>query len=141
MTAALVCSLWSTTCSPAQLEVLDEILEVSHAENIDPLYVAAVAWAESRWHADRVSRCGARGPLGLLPVWLSRPICNASGERATLVGCGVRLLRAGVAKCRGLGLLALGWHHTGRCVVDGYARRVWRDFQRARAKAARKVKS
>jgi len=134
MTAAFLCGLWQATCSPAQLEVLDELLEVSDAEKADPILVAAVSWAESRWHADRVSRCGASGPLGVLPVWLSRAVCHGR----TLVRCGVRLLILGRATC-GQWKNVLGWFHTGRCCSDGYARRIWRQYRRATAKAARKV--
>jgi hypothetical protein len=36
---------------------------------------------------------------------------------------------------------ALGWFHSGKCRVDGYARRVWRQYREASAKAARMVKS
>jgi hypothetical protein len=144
MTAAFVCSLWAAHCSPHQLAVLDQLLEVSREEKANPLLVAAVAWAESRWHADRVSKCGARGPLGVLRVWLRRPLCFASiaradGQADALLGCGVLLLKSGFVACRGHAVLALGWYHTGKCRVDGYARRVWRQYQEASRKAARKV--
>jgi hypothetical protein len=140
MTAAFVCSLWAAHCSPHQLAVLDQLLEVSREEKADPLLVAAVAWAESRWHSDRVSRCGAIGPLQVRKVWFRREACRDLEPDQThgVVQCGVRLLSGALQRCT-TALAALGLYHTGRCTVDGYARRVWRQYQEASRKAARKV--
>ena len=134
MTALAICAAFGTVCSPAQVAVVSELLEVSIEEKQDPVLVAAVAWHESRWHADRISKCGARGPLGVLPVWLRRPACAGRG----LVDCGVRLLVLGGEQC-GRRADALGWYHTGRCVVDRYARAVLATYRRAQRWLARKA--
>ena len=141
MTVIALCAAFGATCSPAQVAVLTELLEVSREEKADPVLVAAVAWHESRWHADRVSRCGARGPMGVLPVWLTRPICDAAGTHMageTLVPCGVRLLVQGHRVCGQPRVLALGWYHSGKCRTDRYARAVLATYRRAQRWLARK---
>jgi hypothetical protein len=138
----VLCAAFGVTCTPSQVAVLTELVEVSIEANQDPIFVAAVAYHESRWHADRVSKSGAQGPLGVLPVWLRRPICYVSGRDTagkTLVDCGVRLLIQGVRICGQSRLLALGWYHTGTCRVDRYARVVFASYRRATRYLARKA--
>lgn len=58
----------------------EEILAAAAAQQIDPLFIAAVIQAESGFQANAVSSEGARGLMQLLPstaMWVC-PYCMAS---------------------------------------------------------------
>lgn len=96
--------------------------------------VALVCRAEG-CRADDVGR--VVGPMQIAVRWAETGRACAGlrlREAWDSVECGVRLLAMGRATC-GEWERALGWWHTGKCVSDGYARRImarWRT-------AARKV--
>ena len=90
--------------------------------------VTAVGWHESRWRIDRVSRCGAVGPMQVRPRWARKgQLCEGMDLRSLVGGveCGARLLREGLRLC-GSWPRALGWYSTGRCRETRYARVVMR---------------
>ena len=96
--------------------------------------VALVCQAE-HCRADDVGR--VVGPMQVSLRWAGKGRACAGlrlREAWDSVECGVRLLAMGKQTC-GDWLRGLGWYHSGRCVADGYARRLMARWQRAARKA------
>ena len=104
-------------------------LAVVPAGRVDRDLVRLVCMAE-HCRGDGVGK--VVGPMQISRAW-ERTLCRGLRLREIWdsVECGVRLLVEGSARC-GSAVAALGWFHTGACVDDEYARRIWRQWTRGR---------
>lgn len=109
-----------------ELRALEQAEQLEHAAELAGVPIellAAVAQDESGLDDDRVSRCGARGRMQLLPAsrW-GRAWLEACEERpraceALNVLWGAYALRDALDACGGDPHLALGFYRAGRCVA------------------------
>ena len=61
----------------SRLETCYEVAEVADAFDLDPLLLVSVAWHESRFNNEAVSRAGARGALQVMPkIWCGSQVCD-----------------------------------------------------------------
>ena len=72
-----------------QYEICIEVAAEAHAWGIEPSLAVAIAYEESRFHVDRVSRAGARGPMQVIPKWWCP---NRSAEDCDFLFAGMKAL-------------------------------------------------
>lgn len=67
-------------------------IDAHAAYGIDPVLLVAVAWEESRFRADVVSRVGACGALGVVPRFVRGVSCADLGDVGVAYLTGARVL-------------------------------------------------
>lgn len=72
-----------------QYQVCIKVAAEAHAWGIEPSLAVAVAYEESRFHEDRVSTVGARGPMQVIPKWWCP---NRSPENCDFYFAGLKAL-------------------------------------------------
>ena len=112
------------------------IKAVSEKYDIDPYFVSAVMWQESKFDTRAKSKVGAIGLMQLMPktgIWIMREKLEVMGDRTTLYGaevnieCGVWYLNWLLKKFNEDLTLALAGYNAGPSVA-----RKWKSYPETR---------
>ena len=118
--------------SPAQLEIpadiptsgdkdLDRIIfEVGEREGVDPRFVHAVIWQESKYIIDARSHAGAQGLMQLMPATAKRFGCEDMNDPESNIEAGTKYLGWLLKRFDGNVELALAGYNAGEGAVDKY---------------------
>lgn len=85
---------------------------------VDPRFLHAVIWRESRYNATAKSHAGAQGLMQLMPATARRFGCTNVNDRAANVDAGTRYMRWLLKRFNGDVALALAGYNAGEGAVD-----------------------
>jgi len=118
--------------SPLQLEIpadiptsgdkdLDRIIfEVGEREGVDPRFIHAVIWQESKYDVNAHSHAGAQGLMQLMPATAKRFGCEDINDPESNVEAGTKYLGWLLKRFDGNVELALAGYNAGEGAVDKY---------------------
>ena len=118
--------------SPLQLEIpadiptsgdkdLDRIIfEVGEREGVDPRFIHAVIWQESKYDVNARSHAGAQGLMQLMPATAKRFGCDDINDPESNVEAGTKYLGWLLKRFDGNVELALAGYNAGEGAVDKY---------------------
>ncbi|HEX6047283.1 MAG TPA: lytic transglycosylase domain-containing protein [Pyrinomonadaceae bacterium] len=96
------------------------IFDTAEREGIDPRFVHAVIWQESRYHTDAQSHAGAVGLMQLMPAAAERFGCHDRNDPAQNIEAGTKYLSWLLKRFSGNVELALAGYNAGEGSVDKY---------------------
>ncbi len=96
------------------------IFNAAENEGLDPRFVHAVIWQESKYDANARSPVGAQGLMQLMPATARRFGCNDIGNPAANVAAGTKYLSWLLKRFAGNIELALAAYNAGEGPVDKY---------------------
>jgi len=96
------------------------IFDAAEHEGLDPRFVHAVIWQESRYVVDARSPVGAQGLMQLMPATAQRFGCNDIADPAANIAAGTKYLRWLLKRFDGNIELALAGYNAGEGSVDKY---------------------
>jgi soluble lytic murein transglycosylase-like protein len=118
--------------SPAELDIpadvptsgdkeLDRIIfEVGEREGVDPRFIHAVIWQESKYDRNARSHAGAQGLMQLMPATAKRFGCDDPSDVEANVEAGTKYLGWLLKRFDGNVELALAGYNAGEGAVDKY---------------------
>ena len=118
--------------SPAELEIpadiptsgdknLDRIIfEVGERQGVDPRFIHAVIWQESKYDPNAHSHAGAQGLMQLMPATAKRFGCEDLNDPQANVEAGTKYLGWLLKRFSGNVELALAGYNAGEGAVDKY---------------------
>ena len=96
------------------------IFDTAEREGLDPRFVHAVIWQESRYVADARSHAGAVGLMQLMPAAAERFGCHDRNDPAENIAAGTKYLSWLLKRFDGNVELALAGYNAGEGYVDKY---------------------
>ena len=100
---------------------LDRIIfDASQHEGLDPRFVHAVIWQESKYMIDARSHAGAQGLMQLMPATAERFGCKDTNDPKTNIEAGTKYLHWLLKRFDGNVELALAGYNAGEGAVDKY---------------------
>jgi soluble lytic murein transglycosylase-like protein len=96
------------------------IFEAGEREGVDPRFIHAVIWQESKYVADARSHAGAVGLMQLMPATAERFGCDDRKDPAANVAAGTKYLKWLLKRFSGNVELALAGYNAGEGSVDKY---------------------
>ncbi len=96
------------------------IFDAGEREGVDPRFIHAVIWQESRYIADARSHAGAVGLMQLMPATAERFGCEDRNDPAANVAAGTKYLKWLLKRFSGNVELALAGYNAGEGSVDKY---------------------
>lgn len=96
------------------------IFEAGEREGVDPRFIHAVIWQESRYIADARSHAGAVGLMQLMPAAAERFGCDDREDPASNIAAGTKYLKWLLKRFEGNVELALAGYNAGEGSVDKY---------------------
>ena len=96
------------------------IFDTAEREGVDPRFVHAVIWQESRYVADAESHAGAVGLMQLMPAAAERFGCHDRNDPAENIEAGTKYLSWLLKRFSGNVELALAAYNAGEGSVDKY---------------------
>jgi soluble lytic murein transglycosylase-like protein len=96
------------------------IFRAGEKYGIDPRFIHAVIWQESKYKPSARSHAGAQGLMQLMPDTAKRFGCNNSNDPAENIEAGTRYLRWLLERFDGNISLALAGYNAGEGSVDKY---------------------
>ena len=96
------------------------IYDVGQREGIDPRFIHAVIWQESKYIVDARSHAGAQGLMQLMPATAKRFGCEDRNNPVENVEAGTKYLRWLLKRFSGNVELALAGYNAGEGSVDKY---------------------
>jgi len=87
---------------------------------IDPRFIHAVIWQESKYKSKALSHAGAQGLMQLMPATARRFGCNDPQDMASNVEAGTKYLRWLLKRFNGDVALTLAGYNAGEGAVDKY---------------------
>lgn len=100
---------------------LDRIIfDAGEREGVDPRFIHAVIWQESRYQVSAVSHVGAQGLMQLMPATAKRFGCEDPNDMASNVAAGTKYLSWLLKRFDGDVRLALAGYNAGEGAVDKY---------------------
>ena len=96
------------------------IFEAGEREGVDPRFIHAVIWQESRYVADARSHAGAVGLMQLMPAAAERFGCGDREDPAANIAAGTKYLKWLLKRFSGNVELALAGYNAGEGSVDKY---------------------
>jgi soluble lytic murein transglycosylase-like protein len=124
--APVVVASQDTSRIPADLPTsgdpeLDRIIyEAAEKQGIDPRFVHAVIWQESKYKVEAQSHAGAQGLMQLMPATAKRFGCNNVNDPAENIKAGTKYLSWLLKRFSGNVELALAGYNAGEGSVDKY---------------------
>jgi soluble lytic murein transglycosylase-like protein len=101
--------------------VLDRIIfKVGEEQGVDPRFIHAVIWQESKYKVDARSRAGAQGLMQLIPATAKRFGCEHPEDPEENVTAGTKYLSWLLKRFSGNVELALAGYNAGEGAVDKY---------------------
>lgn len=108
----------SLTSGDAELDQL--IARIGEQEGIDPRFIHAVIWQESKYHPIARSHAGAQGLMQLMPSTAKRFGCRNPLDPAENIAAGTKYLSWLLKRFEGNVELALAGYNAGEGSVDKY---------------------
>jgi soluble lytic murein transglycosylase-like protein len=100
---------------------LDRIIfEAGESQGVDPRFIHAVIWQESRYEAKARSHAGAQGLMQLMPATAKRFGCEHPDDPAENINAGTKYLSWLLKRFAGNVELALAGYNAGEGAVDKY---------------------
>lgn len=100
---------------------LDRIIyETGQREGVDPRFIHAVIWQESKYAPAARSHAGAQGLMQLMPATAKRFGCDDPSDPAANVQAGTKYLKWLLKRFSGNVELALAGYNAGEGAVDKY---------------------
>ena len=100
---------------------LDRIIyEAGEKEGVDPRFIHAVIWQESKYKVDARSHAGAQGLMQLMPATAKRFGCEHPDDPAENITAGTKYLSWLLKRFAGNVELALAGYNAGEGSVDKY---------------------
>ena len=100
---------------------LDRIIfEAGEKQGIDPRFIHAVIWQESKYKVDARSHAGAQGLMQLMPATAKRFGCNNVNDPVENITAGTKYLSWLLKRFAGNVELALAGYNAGEGSVDKY---------------------
>lgn len=96
------------------------IFEAGEREHVDPRFIHAVIWQESRYDAEARSRAGAVGLMQLMPATAERFGCQDRNDPASNIDAGTKYLSWLLKRFSGNVELTLAGYNAGEGSVDKY---------------------
>ena len=96
------------------------IFDAGAREGVDPRFIHAVIWQESKYKADAESHAGAVGLMQLMPAAAERFGCADRNDPASNIAAGTKYLRWLIKRFDGNVELALAGYNAGEGSVDKY---------------------
>ncbi len=96
------------------------IFDTAEREGVDPRFVHAVIWQESRYKAEAKSHAGAIGLMQLMPATAERFGCKDINDPAENIAAGTKYLSWLLKRFSGNVELALAGYNAGEGSVDKY---------------------
>jgi soluble lytic murein transglycosylase-like protein len=96
------------------------ILHAGERYGVDPRFIHAVIWQESKYKVRAVSHVGAQGLMQLMPATARRFGCTDSNDAAANIDAGTKYLRWLLERYHGNVSLALAGYNAGEGAVDKY---------------------
>ena len=96
------------------------IFEAGEREGVDPRFIHAVIWQESRYVADARSHAGAVGLMQLMPAAAERFGCEDREDPKANIAAGTKYLKWLLKRFSGNVELALAGYNAGEGSVDKY---------------------
>jgi soluble lytic murein transglycosylase-like protein len=96
------------------------IYDVGQREGIDPRFIHAVIWQESKYKVEARSHAGAQGLMQLMPATAKRFGCEDRNDPVENVEAGTKYLRWLLKRFEGNVELALAGYNAGEGSVDKY---------------------
>lgn len=106
------------TSGDADLDLI--IIRTGEREGIDPRFIHAVIWQESKYEARARSHAGARGLMQLMPATARRFGCKDPHDVAANIAAGTKYLSWLLKRFEGNVELALAGYNAGEGSVDKY---------------------
>lgn len=101
---------------------LDRIIfEVGEKQGVDPRFIHAVIWQESRYVTHARSHAGAQGLMQLIPATAERFGCDDPNDPVKNITAGTKYLSWLLKRFSGNVELALAGYNAGEGAVDKYA--------------------
>jgi len=102
-------------------QALDRIIfEAGEAQGVDPRFIHAVIWQESKYVAKARSHAGAQGLMQLMPATAKRFGCEDPNDPEENIAAGTKYLSWLLKRFSGNVELALAGYNTGEGAVDKY---------------------
>jgi soluble lytic murein transglycosylase-like protein len=102
-------------------EQLDRIIfEVGEKQGVDPRFIHAVIWQESRYEQHAHSHAGAQGLMQLMPATAKRFGCDNPDDPVKNITAGTKYLSWLLKRFSGNVELALAGYNAGEGAVDKY---------------------
>lgn len=117
-TATNIEALEALTSGDAELDQL--IANVGEAEGVDPRFIHAVIWQESKYEQRARSHAGAQGLMQLMPATARRFGCTDPHDPVENITAGTRYLSWLLRRFDGNVGLALAGYNAGEGSVDKY---------------------
>jgi soluble lytic murein transglycosylase-like protein len=111
-------NLEALTSGDAELDQL--IINIGEAEGVDPRFIHAVIWQESKYDQQARSPVGAQGLMQLMPATARRFGCNDPNDAAENIAAGTKYLSWLLKRFDGNVELALAGYNAGEGSVDKY---------------------
>jgi soluble lytic murein transglycosylase-like protein len=100
---------------------LDKIIyEAGEREGVDPRFIHAVIWQESKYKVEARSHAGAQGLMQLMPATAKRFGCHDPNDPADNINAGAKYLSWLLKRFAGNVELALAGYNAGEGSVDKY---------------------
>ena len=100
---------------------LDRIIyEAAEKQGLDPRFVHAVIWQESKYKVAARSHAGAQGLMQLMPATAKRFGCNNANDPVENIAAGTKYLKWLLKRFSGNVELALAGYNAGEGSVDKY---------------------
>lgn len=96
------------------------IFDAGAREGVDPRFIHAVIWQESKYKTDAESHAGAVGLMQLMPAAAERFGCADRNDPASNIAAGTKYLRWLIKRFDGNVELALAGYNAGEGSVDKY---------------------
>ena len=96
------------------------ILKVGESEGVDPRFIHAVIWQESRYETTARSHAGAQGLMQLMPATAKRFGCRDANDPTDNITAGTKYLSWLLKRFSGDVTLALAGYNAGEGSVDKY---------------------
>jgi soluble lytic murein transglycosylase-like protein len=106
------------TSGDSELDLI--IYRAAQHEGVDPRFVHAVIWQESRYQPQAISHAGAQGLMQLMPATARRFGCDDPYDMAANVTAGTKYLGWLLKRFDGDVQLALAGYNAGEGAVDKY---------------------
>ena len=98
------------------------IFDTAEREGVDPRFVHAVIWQESRYHTEAESHAGAVGLMQLMPATAERFGCHDRNDPAQNIEAGTKYLSWLLKRFSGNVELALAGYNAGPTAVEKLGR-------------------
>lgn len=96
------------------------IFHAGEREGVDPRFIHAVIWQESKYQVDALSHAGAQGIMQLMPATARRFGCKNPNDMSANIAAGTKYLAWLLKRFDGDVRLALAGYNAGEGAVDKY---------------------